>query len=561
MSDRACTSNKARAAIITGSVVQGRDITIALPAPAKPAVAGLPIQPLFVGRDQELNELIHVLKPASPMLAGPASATVTGLGGVGKTALAVQAAHHAVESGWFPGGVIFVDLQGYDTSEQRPDATDTLETLLQAIGVTREQIPNGRAARELLWRSALSERAAANLSTLILLDNASSSEQVQPFLAGGEVNRFLITSRHSLGVQGSRVFNLSVLSPRESLDQLRQELTAAYPNDERCSIESGSAAQLVELCDRLPLAVHIAAALLAITPDRPLSDLVDAMRDEKYRLSELTFDGNLAVRAAFDLSYTCLDGDQAHLFRMMTINPGVDVGIEAIAALCDFDVPKTRRVLTQLARAHLVFVRGFKRWKMHDLVRAYASEHASSDPGYREALGRMLSYYLKAAKNADSHLCSVDVNSTRSSTDFDTYESALAWLDAECQSIASSVNLALAHEQYAYALDLPAVMCNFFHMRQRWSDWIATHRAALTASLELGDLHKEARTRNNLGIAYRETGLHSEAIEEHREASNFSPFAGISQRGRRSRKYWARLPGIGGASRCRRADRADVAVH
>jgi hypothetical protein len=180
------------------SVLQGRDfrnvhIGDVINAAAPTALAQLPPSDAgFTGRDREIAEITSLLSSASE--AGPAVVSaVAGLAGVGKTALAVRAAHFARQAGWFPGGMLFLDLHGYDVAPVQP--RQALDALLRALGIPEKHVPPGAEERAGLYRSAL---ASITEPVLIIADNASSEAQVRPLLPGPGPHRVIVTSRHTL---------------------------------------------------------------------------------------------------------------------------------------------------------------------------------------------------------------------------------------------------------------------------------------------------------------------------------------------------------------------------
>ncbi|GAB2968891.1 hypothetical protein GCM10027184_17360 [Saccharothrix stipae] len=257
---------------VIGNVVQGRDVSVSLPAAFPVAVSGLPAQPVFVGRDIELAQLASSLDPAAADTIGApvVVSAVAGLAGVGKTALALRAALDATTAGWFPGGVVMVDLRGYDTPERCVQPAAALASLLGALGTPSEHIPPDQGDRERLWRSLLADRHATGRCMLIVLDNASSAEQVRPLLPGSGGHRVLVTSRDSLAdLRGARLFDVDVMSVEYAVELLQRDLAAAHPDDNRIHDDLSAAHQLAHLCGGLPLAIRIAAALLAADPGRP----------------------------------------------------------------------------------------------------------------------------------------------------------------------------------------------------------------------------------------------------------------------------------------------------
>ena len=304
-------------------------------APAPSALDALPARAVgFTGREPELRELLDAFDPSAA--SGPCTApeavvvaAVSGLGGIGKTALAVEAGHEARGKGWFPGGVLFVDLHGYD--EEPVTAGQALEALLRALGTEPEHIPAGEDARAALYRSALAARGSERGPVLILADNASSPAQVRPLLPGGAGHRLLVTSRDRLPQLGARLLALGELTPVESYDLLDRALRIARPADSRVADDLEEAAHLAALCGHLPLALQIAAALLVVDPDKPVVELTAELAASRDLLGHLN-DGERDVRAAFDLSYRRLPPEQARVLRLLALAPGPDASDEVVAA-------------------------------------------------------------------------------------------------------------------------------------------------------------------------------------------------------------------------------------
>jgi hypothetical protein len=176
------TYNKISGGIFFSAVIQGRDITVQLPPEITPALSGLPSgTPAFTGRDTDLRTLLDILAPRAADSQGdleapgdsPAStvmvAAVGGLAGIGKTEMAVQAARIALFRGWFPGGVLFVDLFGYDPA-RRLDPGQALEGFLHALAIPGEHIPPHTQDRARLYASVLAAYAHAGRRILVVID-------------------------------------------------------------------------------------------------------------------------------------------------------------------------------------------------------------------------------------------------------------------------------------------------------------------------------------------------------------------------------------------------------
>jgi tetratricopeptide (TPR) repeat protein len=501
---------------VTASQVPG---PVEFSAPAPVALAGLPAEEGFLGRAEDLSVLDQVLAPDTAGAEAVVVSTVAGLAGVGKTAFAVRAARRAIDAGWFTGGVVFVDLHGYDQN-RLVDADAALGALIRALGVPNGQIPPERGEREALYRSRLAELAEQGRRVLIIADNASALEQVAPLRPGSPVHRMLVTSRHNLPLYGARRIEVDVLSQADAVAVVDRALRAANPGDKRIPDDTEAAYGLVELCGCLPLALRITAELLADEPDRPVAEMVEILSDTRGRLGEIAYGDSLAVRAAFDASYQRLPGDQHRLFRMLSLNPGPHVRISVTAALVGIPEPLTRQMLVALRRAHLIERAPSQGcYRFHDLLRLYAAERSEQDdppPANGAAVSRLLDYYLDNARSAGHHLDPqlADPGPAR----LIGRPAALAWLDAERPNLIAAVSLAADTGHDSHARDIPLALFGFFDLRKHWAAWIATHQIALSAARRLGDRRGEGVILNNLGVAYRQRRRFDEALACHHRA-------------------------------------------
>ncbi len=502
-----------------GTVVQGQDITLSLPAAPPVAVAGLPAQSVFVGRDRELGLLTAALRPATSEQAVVVW-SLGGLGGIGKTALAVRAAQHALREGWFPGGVVMVNLRGYDSPGDRVSASSALASLLGALGVAGQHVPADVEDRARLWRSVLAERRR----TLILADNASSVEQVRHLLPGTMDHRVVITSRHRLAdLGGARLLDLDVLPSDEAMLMLADELSASDPDDQRLQDDPRSVQVLVRLCGGLPLAVRIAAAFLVTDPARSVSELAADLADDHQRLAELDYSGSLAVRATFDLSYKHLDDPHARLFRLIALNPGPEIGIHAVAAVAGADLPAVRRMVRGLSRAHLLQPgSGASRWRMHDLLHLYAAGEAARDAERETAIVRLIAHYKGTlGSHCRPHGVKKDMYGY-----FTNWGEALTWIDTERANLVASVNLAFAAGHFSDVLELALLMYQYFEVRHHWEDLHSTHALAVVAARQLGDRAGESWILTNIGTAHRRVGRFKQAVSRYQNALVISRSSG-----------------------------------
>lgn len=503
-----------------GPVLQGRDfnnVQIVTNQAAAPPVALVQLPALvagFTGRDAELAEITALLDPAANGGAVVVCA-VAGMPGVGKTALAVQAAHAARQAGRFPGGVLFIDLHGYHEAPVRPD--QALDALLRALGVAAEDISPTTDERATRYRSEL---ARIDRPILIIADNASSEAQVQPLLPGPGPHRVIVTSRHTLGRLDARILDVNVLNVDAGVALLDAALRKARPADDRIAADRPGAVRLAEICGGLPLALQISAALLRSDETRTVGDLAGELSDE-VRLKRLAYDDDggtstWPVAAAFELSYRQLGEAAARVFRLLPVNPGPDVSTAAAAALADLPMDEVRRLMRQLVRAHLVEKAAGApgRWRMHDLLRLYARQltdaRAEADEQER-ARDRLLGYYLETARAADAHL---RPPGTPVPAVFASRDEALAWLDTQRPSLVGAVSA--GRDQVA--MELPLALCQYFYSRRLLDNWLDTLAISLETARKVGNRRQEGRALSKSGWALFEANRFSEGVKACREA-------------------------------------------
>jgi DNA-binding SARP family transcriptional activator len=321
-------------------------------APTRPVPAQLPADVhAFTGRRQELAALDRLLTPGQADGADGQStavviSAVSGTAGVGKTALAVHWAQRARAR--YPDGQLYVNLRGYDPA-QPMTAADALGGFLTGLGVAGPDIPPDLDDRAARYRTEIAGRRI-----LVVLDNASSVDQVRPLLPGSASAMVLVTSRDSLpglvAVHGARRLDLEFLPLPDAVALLR---TLIGP---QVDAEPAAASALAERCVRLPLALRVAAELAVARPAIALADLVTELGDLQRRLELLDAGGDprAAVRAVFSWSYRQLPPDAARTFRLIGLHPGVDIDHYGAAALADTSADHARATLDLLARAHLV---------------------------------------------------------------------------------------------------------------------------------------------------------------------------------------------------------------
>jgi DNA-binding XRE family transcriptional regulator len=323
---------------------------------------------VLIGRRGDVATLDRVLDSHVHDGSAESIVAVSGTAGVGKTALAVHWAHRVRNR--FPDGQLYVDLRGYD-AETPMSPSEALAGFLRAAGADDADFRHGTVERSARYRTLLAGRRM-----LIVLDNASSEEQVRPLLPGTSECVVLVTSRDALAGlvarDGARRLDLDLLS-REDAIQLLNRLIG-----DRAEAEPEATATLADQCARLPLALRVAAELAAARPGGSLADMVVELADERHRLDRLDAGGDprTAVRGVLSWSYRRLDAGPAKVFRLAGLHPGADFDAHAVAALVDSSVTEARRLLDRLVRVHLVQPTGAGRYGLHSLLRSYARELA-----------------------------------------------------------------------------------------------------------------------------------------------------------------------------------------
>lgn len=453
--------------------------------------------------------MLHGRVPASAD-AGTAVviSAIEGMGGVGKTGLALHMAHQLLADGRYGDVQLYVDLRGH--ADQPPaDPTAVLGSFLRLLGVPGDQIPQDIAARAALYRDRLYGKNA-----LVLLDNAASEAQVTPLVPAGPGNLVLVTSRRALAVDGARTLVLDVFSQHDAEALLAQAIGAG-----RLAAEPEAVRQVVELCGHLPLAVALVARRLRARPRWRFADLVARLARAGDRLGELGA-GSGKLRAVFDLSYHALDEGTRGVFGLLGMVAGDDFAAGSVAALAGIAPRRAQRVLEDLVDEHLVTVTSGDRYRLHDLLHDYAravvtEQYSASERS--DAVTRLLDYYLygtaRAADQLQPHRWTSELvgHPPEQSPAFTSREAALRWLNDERVCLVSAVRLATGHDQPVRAWQIAHELRVFLGLQGLTDDWVQTHETALGAAVGSSDQLGEAVMRTYLGAAYLHVGRTSEA--------------------------------------------------
>jgi DNA-binding SARP family transcriptional activator/Flp pilus assembly protein TadD len=510
----------------------------------------------FIGREGDLARLERVAGAGGAAPAVVISA-IDGMSGIGKSALAIRAAHRLASR--FPGGQLYVNLQGATAGLAPLAPLEVLGRFLRALGVAGDEIPAEVAEAAAVFRSAVAGRRL-----LVVLDNAADAAQVAPLLPGAPGCGVLVTSRRVLtSLDGAVHLHLDVLAPGEATALLGRIA------GERCVAgEPEAAASVARLCGFLPLALRVAGARLAARPGWPLRALADQLADERSRLAELEVTER-GVRASLAVSYEqlrssgdAIDRAAADAFGLLGVPDVADISVPAVARLLDREEPASQALLERLVDAQLLETSAVGRYRFHDLVRLYAREHAAAtEPESRrdDAVCRLLRWYLATARRATLLLRPTDADLLTAAEDalalpLEGRDDAVRWFEAERANLLAAIRQAAGMQGCASLyIALVGALPRLFHRNGYSQEWERVCELALPVARDLRepraeaeilaelaflcytvgdpdgsirygeeavvayraaeDLAGEARCLNNLGAAYSRMGRRAEAAQ------------------------------------------------
>jgi tetratricopeptide (TPR) repeat protein/transcriptional regulator with XRE-family HTH domain len=451
----------------------------------------------FTGREPELARLLGTLANLAADGGPPGICVIDGMAGIGKTTLAVHAAHRL--TGSFPDGQFFLPLHAHTPGQRPVSPAEALASLLLTAGVAVQQIPPGMEARAGRWRDHI-----AGKKILLLLDDAAGHEQVRPLLPGTAGSLVLVTSRRRLtALEDSAVISLGTLSPAEAV-----ALLARLADRSDVGSEAGPAGEIARLCGYLPLAIGMLARQLRHHPARTGAELAAGLAVACDRLAVMRAE-NLSVAAAFDLSYADLSEAQQRLFRRLGLAPGAEIDAYAVAALDDTSLESARGQLDELYDHHLITEPAPGRYLLHDLLREYARALAADDTAdSHTAAGRVVNYYAHVAAAASRHIATWTTAGGRlpptsppaSAPQLATSGEAAAWLESERANLHAAVNYAATQKMPLHAIAIAAAIGGFLRARGRWDQAAEQYQTALIAAREAGDLPGQAGVLDELGL-------------------------------------------------------------
>nr|WP_042187100.1 BTAD domain-containing putative transcriptional regulator [Kibdelosporangium sp. MJ126-NF4]CEL17806.1 transcriptional regulator, SARP family [Kibdelosporangium sp. MJ126-NF4]CTQ90970.1 transcriptional regulator, SARP family [Kibdelosporangium sp. MJ126-NF4] len=457
----------------------------------------------FTGRMTELRSLIGALPGTDDPHATTAVVitAVDGMAGVGKTSMAVHAAHQLVSR--YPDAQLFIDLHAHTPGHQPLSPATALDRLLRAIGLPGERIPMSLDERSALWRAQLANRRA-----LIVLDNAADTNQIRPLLPGTASCLAIVTSRNRLtSLESANLLSLDVLPADDG-----QDLFTRVVGDGRPLTEPEAVQDVLRLCGHLPLAIRIAASRLRHRPTWTTAHLASRLRDQQRRLSELHVERH-SVNAAFALSYCHLTDEQQRVFRLLGLPPGQDIEPHAAAALTELDRHEAENLLEGLVDAHLLQQTSLGRYQLHDLLRLYARHLVTTTgPDGETALSRLFDHYIRMA-TAAVRTIAPDEKSV-----LPGYDQAFTWLETERPNLVAAALHSAEHGKAGYVCELSTTLWRYFHISGHHNDGLALHSRAAAAARTYGDPALLAEALANLGDICWWTGRYNQALTHFSEA-------------------------------------------
>ncbi|MCX4745839.1 winged helix-turn-helix domain-containing protein [Kitasatospora sp. NBC_01287] len=479
------------------------------PAPAPGIARHLPRQSSgFVGRGEEFRRLDQ---ECGPDRTGSGLAVLVGPAGVGKSATAIRWAHGAAPG--FPDGLLFADLRGFDPIGP-VDRCEVLGQFLLALGLPEAAVPQDEADRAALYRERTEHRRL-----LVLLDNARGPADVVDLLPSGPACATVVTSRNTLEdlvvTEGATLLRLEALPDADALRLLDRALTAG-----RVQAEPEAAHRLIALCDRLPLALRIAASRLASRPGWRIADLVAELTDERTRLLALDNRGSVSVRTALVLTYRHLSSTATQLLSLLAAHPGREVDALAAAALLGGELRAARRTLGELAAYHLLTENTPGRYTRHDLIRLFSAELFAAEPAEfrRLATDRLLDYYLVAARVAADHLdpgiesFGEPEHPPLSLPQPPDSRAALAWFRPEESTIRALVTTSADDGRHERAWRLARISESLYYGAGRLNDSLTCLLAGLRAAERTGSPQAIAVLEGSCANALYSVGFSAEAV-------------------------------------------------
>jgi tetratricopeptide (TPR) repeat protein len=500
-----------------GIVVQAGSIgELHLGEPSPPPVPRvLPEAPLrFSNRKSELSRLDDLITEAQSAVA-PVVAVLSGMHGVGKSAIGSHWVHHMWNR--FDGGTLYGDFSKY-RHRAGVDVGDVLGEFIEELGTSGVAVPATLEERHKLFK-----RITFSRRLLVLLDDVGEPAQVRPLLPTGSGSVVIVTSNSDLPELLSSGAELIELEPLDEPESRRVLSDMAGASSVKLDSEPEATKELVTICAGLPIALGVCAGWIQ-RKHQTVSGLVEGMADERERLRRLSGGSQRGVQAVFDFAYSELDDLEALIYRRLGLHPGPDLDGRQAGVLADISADAATERLQSLVDTHLVEPRPGGRYGLHALIRINAGDCAARDdprPTRDAAVRRIVNWFYRAASRADRVIALDRLRlapdlppASGNGLDFATAADAFAWFETERTNLIAVVRTARDREWDQIAWQLVEALWLFYSNRKHYADWIDAHEIGVACARRSGNLEAEGRLRATLARAFVDLGDFDRADEE-----------------------------------------------
>lgn len=466
-----------------GDIVAVAGDFIAAPTPSIASLHQIPPPPQnFTGRATELEELITAHDGDNVKMFG-----LHGMGGIGKTALVRKLAEHISPN--YPDAQLNLNLKG--NTPLALSVADAMVQIIRSFHPTGE-LPTDEAALAGLYQSVLYGKKG-----LLLLEDAISEEQIEALIPPRSCT-VIATSRQVIAVAGMLSKNLGTLLPEDARSLLLS--IAQRIND--------TAEPIADLCGNLPFALRLAAGAIATQADLSPSEYVRRLGDARKQLE--------LIEASLSISYELLTPEVKSLWCALSVFPET-FNVDAAAAVWKIEHDPAKEVISTLVRHNLVeWNPSTERYRLHNLVRVFASHHLS-EADRDKCDRRFFNHYLEVFFKGDQ-LYRAGGDATKRGLDL---------YDLERANIEAGQLWIVAHAEDD---DTAAEVCahyplhggHLLRLRVHPSKRIELYEVALSAARRIADRGAEGAHIYNLGLAYLELGNSSNAIKFSRQYLKFS---------------------------------------
>lgn len=433
----------------------------------------------FTGRQEELDNVVREIRSRTAPIVG-----IFGMGGVGKTALAVAAAHRLMDQ--YPDAQLHIKLQ---TSTGALTPTQALAQLISAVQ-PGEALPNSEEELQARYLSLLYGKRA-----IVFLDNAVDHQQVSALMPP-EGCLVLITSRHRLALPGLHAIKLTPLPAQDAC----QLVLRIAPRMDQC------AGELAELCGCLPLALRASSSLVAVADDLDVPTFLETLRDERSRLERIGTEGvDIGLEATFNVSYGRLTPQVARVFERLAVFPAdfFSLAEETVAE------DPNHTALSTLVRQSLVeFNADTNRYRLHDLTRSFALTRLSEGDLAAAQANHAKFYCAVAEILEDQYLSEEDHDPTgwleAFATDWPNIAVGQAWAAKHVDNNEVAADLCMGYSSVCDTLLLQT---------QRAQTRVAWAEASLAAARRLGLREAEGDAQHAIAQAYKDLGDPNQALD------------------------------------------------